>query len=84
MAKARDTVTYSLNDGRRKVYIGTTDNPERRVSEHAAEGKRFTRMDVTSRRMTEEGAKRKEADQLAAYRRSHKGRNPQYNEGESS
>ena len=83
MPRARKTVTYALHDGRKKVYIGTTDNPERRVREHEAEGKRFTRMDVTSRRMTEEGAKQKEAAHLASYRSSHGGRNPRYNESKS-
>ncbi len=83
MPRAHKTVTYALHDGRKKVYIGTTDNPERRVREHEAEGKRFTRMDVTSRRMTDEGAKRKEAEQLASYRGSHTRRNPRYNESKS-
>ena len=83
MPRARKTVTYALHEGRKKVYIGTTDNPDRRVREHEAEGKRFTRMDVTSRRMTEEGAKGEEDAQLASYRSSHRGRNPRYNETKS-
>lgn len=82
MTKKRDTVTYSLYDGRKKVYIGTTNDPERRVTEHQAEGKRFTRADVTSRKMTSEGAMKKERDQLKSYRQSH-GSNPKYNEDKS-
>ena len=80
MGKDRDTVTYSLYEGRKKVYIGVTDNPDRRVREHEAEGKRFTRMEVSSRRMTKEGAQQKEAKQLDSYRGAHGGRNPRYNE----
>jgi len=75
----RNTVTYELRDGRRVVYRGTTNNPERRAQEHKNQGKKFSNMNVTSRRMTEEGAKRKEAKQLKTYRSNHNGRNPKYN-----
>ena len=77
--KTRDTVTYDLKKGREVVYRGTTNNPERREREHRAEGKDFDRLAVTSRRMTDDGAKSKEAENLARYRRGHGGRNPQYN-----
>ena len=79
MPKKRDTVTYSLYKGNKKVYIGTTNNPDGRAQEHKQDGKHFGRMDITSRRMTEEGAKQKESDMLESYRRSHGGRNPRYN-----
>jgi len=80
MAKTpRDTVTYGLKDGNRVVYRGTTDDPERRAHEHSAEGKQFTRMTITSVRLTEESAKAKEAEALKRYRRDHGGRNPKYN-----
>ena len=82
MAKERDTVTYSLYDGRKKVYIGITKDLGRRMGEHQAEGKRFTRIDATSRKMTAEGAMKKERDQLKSYRQSH-GSNPKYNEDKS-
>jgi predicted GIY-YIG superfamily endonuclease len=61
------------------VYVGTTTDPERREQEHRAEGKRFTRLVVTSRRMTEEGAKQKRIEQLETYRRNHEGKSPRYN-----
>ena len=79
MAKARDTVTYALYDGRKKVYIGTTNDPEARTEQHRKEGKNFTRVEATSRRMTENSAQKREAEQLASYRRSHRGHNPRYN-----
>jgi len=79
MGKKRDTVTYDLKEGRRIVYRGITNDPEGRGAQHRAEGKRFTRLIVTSRKMTEGGAKAKEADALKTYRRSHRRRNPKYN-----
>ena len=41
MARQRRTQTYALYDGNKKVYIGTTDNLERREQEHRDAGKRF-------------------------------------------
>lgn len=77
--KPRDTVTYDLKQGRQIVYRGTTNDPEQRMERHKDEGKRFDRLVVTSRKMTEDGAKKKEADKLEAYRRGHGGKNPLYN-----
>ena len=77
--KPRDTVNYDLKRGHKIVYRGTTNDPERRVEQHQDNGKRFTHLKVTSRRMTEEGAQRKESEDLAKYREGHKGRNPTYN-----
>lgn len=79
MAKKHDTVTYELKDGQKVVYRGTTNNPETRESQHKAEGKKFSKLVVTSRKMTEDGAKTKESQSLKTYRRSHEGRNPKYN-----
>lgn len=79
MGKKRDTITYDLKQGGKIVYRGTTDNPERREREHKREGKKFTRLSITSRKMTEEGAKKKEARDLQTYRRGHGGKNPKYN-----
>ncbi len=81
MAKAKEytTVVYQLRDDRKVVYVGITNDPERREQEHRIEGKKFTKLVVTSRKMTEEGAKKKRAEQLEAYRRNHDGKNPKYN-----
>lgn len=79
MSKKRDTVTYDLKVGNKVVYRGTTDDPERRAEEHKADGKNFSRMVVTSRKMTEAGAKKKEAEALQRYRDGHGGKNPKYN-----
>lgn len=75
----RDTVTYDLMDGQEVVYRGTTNDPERREREHREQGKEFDQLVVTSRRMTSDGAKRKEAEALARYREGHGGRSPRYN-----
>ena len=77
--KKQDTRTYALYDGRKKVYIGTSNDLNERAEAHRDEGKRFTRIEATSRAMTEESARKREAEQLARYRGSHNGRNPQYN-----
>lgn len=78
MPKKQDTVTYELKQGNKVVYVGTTTDPERRLKEHEDEGKNFTHMKVTSRRMTEDGAKKKEAERLATYRKNQR-KNPKYN-----
>ena len=81
--KQRDTATYDLVRGRgnQVVYRGTTSQDlGERATQHRADGKKFDRIVQTSRRMTEEGARRREAENLERYRKSHGGRNPLYNE----
>ena len=81
MAKeSRKHVTYDLKRGNEVVYRGSTTDPARRQQEHRKEGKQFSKLVQTSRRMTEAGAKRKEAEALSRYRRGHGGRNPKYND----
>ena len=77
--KPRDTFTYDLKKGNRVVYKGITDDPARRETEHRDAGKDFDKLVPTSRRMTRDGAKRKEAESLKTYRRGHGGQNPLYN-----
>ncbi len=77
--KPMDTVTYDLKKGNKVVYRGTTNDPDRRVQEHADAGKKFDKVEITSRRMTEAGAKQKEAEALDRYRKGHGGKNPKYN-----
>ena len=80
--KQRDTVTYDLKQGREIVYRGVTNDPDEREQSHRGEGKDFDKLVVTSRRMTREGAEKKEAENLATYRKGHGGRNPKYNKTE--
>lgn len=79
MAKKRGTKTYRLKDGNKTVYIGTTNDLERREEEHKEERKKFTKLEPTSPKMTEDGAKQKEADKLRTFRQGHGGKNPKYN-----
>lgn len=79
--KPHDTVTYDLMYGNKVVYKGITNDPGRREQEHRDEGKRFSGMRITSRRMTREGAKEKESEALEQYHRDH-GRLPKYNDPE--
>lgn len=78
MPKKQDTVIYELKQGNKVVYVGTTNDPERREQEHKEDGKKFSHMNVTSRRMTEEGAKKKETERIETYRKN-QGKNPKYN-----
>jgi predicted GIY-YIG superfamily endonuclease len=78
MTKKRETVTYELKNGNEVVYVGTTNDPERREQEHRDAGKKFGGMNVTSKKMTDDGAKKKEAERLATYRKN-QGKNPKYN-----
>ena len=79
MPKKRDTVTYDLKKGHEVVYRGTTNDPDRREREHRDAGFDFDRLVPTSVRMTPQGARSREANNLERYRRNHKGRNPRYN-----
>ena len=71
--------TYALWNKREKVYIGKSEDPQKRAKEHADEGKKFDRVETTSRPIKIENAEKREADQLQTYRRGHGGRNPKYN-----
>ncbi len=76
--KKNDTVVYELKKGNKILYVGTTNDPERREQEHKKTGKNFGHMNVITRKMSEDGAKNKESDRLATYRKNN-GRNPKYN-----
>jgi predicted GIY-YIG superfamily endonuclease len=82
MAK-RDTYRYRLKDGNKVVYIGITNDPERRAREHKEVVERSWTFEVVGPRVTEESARKWEDERLKAYRASHGGRNPRYNKGRS-
>lgn len=77
MPAEKNTVTYELRLDGEVVYIGTTNDTDRREAQHRAD-KDFDVLVPTSKRMTEKRAKEKEAKDLKAYRRDH-GKNPVYN-----
>lgn len=76
------SVQYSIKSSRgRTKYIGVTNNPSRRASEHRESGKltRGDRFRVETRPVSRADAERVESAKLASYRRSHRGRNPRHN-----
>lgn len=79
MAKKRDTARYSLSDGQKIVYFGITDDLERRVAQHRAEGLRFTNVRKEGPLVSRESALEWESGRLDTYRRNHGGRSPRYN-----
>ncbi len=78
MAK-RDNHRYELRDKGKIVYVGITDDPDRRQGEHKNEGKRFTSMNVVGPAVTQGSAEKWEEERLQKYRKSHSGKNPRYN-----
>lgn len=75
----RDHYRYELRDRRKKVYIGITKDPERRMAEHLNEGKSFSKMVLVGPRVTENSARDWEQSSLDSFRRGHGGRNPRHN-----
>jgi len=74
----RDTYLYTLRQGNRIVYIGTTKEPQQREQQHRSEDKKFNRMAI-SFPCSEKIALEREQERIQAYQRSHRGRKPRYN-----
>ena len=67
----RDTVAYSIYDrNNKRTYIGTTNNPNRRASEHAKSGKLQPggKLVVESPKMTRKSAQNLEGKKIRGYR----------------
>lgn len=79
MSEKRTYKRYELRDGRKIVYVGITDDPKRRESEHRQDGKKFAKMNVTGPAVTQNSAEKWEEERLETYRKHHKGKNPKYN-----
>lgn len=79
MAKVqRTTKVYELKQGRKKVYIGISNDPERRAKEHARAGKKFTHMNVLTNKKTQSNAKKMERELIEKYGGT-KSKTPKYN-----
>jgi len=74
----RDTVNYLLRQGRKVVYKGITNNPERRAVEHKRSGKKFTSV-TTSVKVSRETARKREKSGIKSYEKNHSGKKPRYN-----
>lgn len=79
--KSGKTVQYSIKDQKGSTkYIGTTNNPSRRASEHRETGKlaRKDKLVVETRAISRKSAESVERGKLASFRKEH-GRNPKHN-----
>ena len=74
----RDSVNYTLRQGRNVVYYGVTNEPARRKAEHKNSGKRFTSM-ATGVKISRGTAQKRERKRIKRYRSGHGGRKPRYN-----
>ena len=79
MARKRDHFRYHLKQGNKVVYVGITDNPERREQQHRDAGKMFSKLKTVGPVVKKDTAEKWEEDALKQYRSAHKGRNPRYN-----
>lgn len=70
---------YTLRGKNNQIkYVGITNNPGRRASEHKAEGKSGA-MKVETRKISRPAARRWEQSRLDTYRDNHGGKNPPQN-----
>lgn len=79
----RDTYKYELRNGRKVVYVGITNDLERRENEHRNEGMKFTSMTKVGNKTTRDAAEAWEQDRIATYKENHCGERPQYNQNDS-
>ena len=75
----RDTTRYELYDGTKKVYIGVTNDLDRRTDEHKAEPLRFSRVNKVGPEVTRDSALDWERDALDTYQGNHDGKLPRGN-----
>lgn len=73
------TKIYALKSGRKIEYIGITNNPSRRASEHKQLGKKFSTMKILKSHNKRTIAYNNEKSLIQMYQRQHGGRPPKYN-----
>ena len=83
MAQNRDTSKYVLHQGKKIVYIGITNNLERRTAEHEREGMKFTSVEKVGNQTTREAAENWETSRIHQYQDNHDGKTPLYNQNTS-
>ena len=79
----RDTYKYELRNGNRVVYVGFTNDLDRREAEHRNEGMQFTSINKVGNITTRDAAEAWEADRIATYKENHHGDRPLYNQNDS-
>ena len=78
---SKSVKVYSLYDSKgKRTYVGSTNNPARRASEHAKSGKltKGGKLKVESKTMSRQAAQRLEASKIQGYRQR-TGSLPKYN-----
>lgn len=83
MAQDRDTSKYVLRQGNKIVYVGITNDLDRRTKEHENEGMKFTAVDKIGRQTTREAAEKWESGRIHQYQENHGGATPKYNKNDS-
>lgn len=79
MAHKRDTNKYECYQGDKLVYVGITNDMERREAEHRADGMEFSSMRKVGNITTTEAASDWETNRIRTYQKNHGGDTPQYN-----
>ena len=79
MSKPRDTSKYEIRQGNKVVYVGVTNDLDRRAAEHERAGKQGN-IHKIGNNTTREAAEKWESGRLETYRKNHRGNNPQYNQ----
>ena len=79
----RDTYKYELRDGNRVVYVGITNDLDRREAEHRNEGMDFTSIHKVGNATTRSGAEEWESKRIDTYKSNHHGDRPKYNQNDS-
>ena len=77
-ATKRDTNVYELKDGKKRVYLGTSNNPQRRIKEHKQDGKKFTKLNILTPKMQKNNAEKKETNLIKKHKKT-TGSLPKYN-----
>ena len=78
MAKGKGTVPYTLREGNKVTYIGITNDPDRRASEHRSDGKEGD-MRIEGPPMSRESAQKWERERMETYQKNHGGNKPPEN-----
>ena len=78
----RDTNKYVLKQGNKIVYVGITDDPQRREAEHRQD-MNFDKLEIVGRKTSRDNAEQWETDRIKTYMDNHDGKTPLYNQNTS-
>ena len=78
----RKTYKYELKDRHTVLYVGITDDPDRRVQQHR-QSKDFGHMRIIGNRTTRTAAEKWEENRIRTYMENHGGRTPPLNKNDS-